>query len=177
MSNDHDLHHMEPPEQPEAPQAAENPYSGYADLRRMYETDDNAEKTGIEVQFGPKTFIKLARAGGANKAFQKAAEREFRPHRQAIERGVIDIDMTNDLLKKVYAETIVLGWRGVLDPKTITYGADGEPDFSQAKELPFSKENALYLFRELPELFNDLKEQAENAANFRHEQVKADAGN
>ncbi|HPQ38574.1 MAG TPA: hypothetical protein PLW97_13105, partial [Synergistaceae bacterium] len=61
-----------------------------------------------------------------------------------------------------FVETVLLEWKGV--------ELDGE-------ELSFSKENALKLFRELPDLFNDLFNQAKSTANFRAAELEEDAKN
>lgn len=160
---------------PSAPEQPAKAARGYADLYGMYATDPKAETDGIKMQFGEGTFITLARAGGSNKAYQKAAERFARPHRQAIERGIIDPKVADGILHETYAEAVVLGWEGVLDPKTVRK----DPDTGEitGDELPFTRENVIYLFRALPELFEDVKDKASNAANFRAGDIADDLGN
>jgi len=54
---------------------------------------------------------------------------------------------------EAYAEAVILGWDGVAGP-------DGAP-------LPFTRENAVKLMLDLPDLFRDVQEQATKAALFR----------
>jgi hypothetical protein len=60
-------------------------------------------------------------------------------------------------------ETVLLGWESVTGP-------DGKP-------LEFSKENAVKLFTDLPDLFKDIRETAEDMTLFKLELDEADAGN
>jgi hypothetical protein len=67
------------------------------------------------------------------------------------------------MMRDVYVETVVLGWEGMLD-------AAGNP-------LPFNKENALKLFTDLPDLFQDVMEQAGKLALFREDIREDEAKN
>jgi hypothetical protein len=58
---------------------------------------------------------------------------------------------------------VVLGWENVTD--------------STGKVLPFSYENCLKVFNDLPDLFKDIQEQAQRSALFRAELLERDAGN
>lgn len=158
-----------------APAPAQEDAGGYADLFNMYATDKRREAEGIKVQFGPKTFITIARAGGSNKKFMKAAEERSRAHRQALERGIIDPKVAEGIMRETYADAIVLGWDGVLDPKTVVRDEDtGEITGS---ELPFTRANVIYLFEQLPELLLDIQDKASNPANFRAGNTEADLKN
>lgn len=137
-------------------------------LYKLFKTNQNLETDGIFIEYGTTpegkpTRIKIARSGGANKAFSKALEKATRPHRKAIQNGLLDNATADRLFKDVFAETVVLGWENVEGP-------DGSP-------LPFTRENALKLFDDLPDLFADLREQAGNVALFREEVAEADLGN
>lgn len=137
-------------------------------LYQLFKTSKNLETDGIYIEYGSDEDgkpirIKIARAGGSNKAFTKALERATRPYRKAIQSGLLDNATADRLFRDVFADTVVLGWENVKGP-------DG-------KDLPFSRENILKLFEDLPDLFSDLREQASNAALYREEVAEKDLGN
>lgn len=129
-------------------------------LHKQFATNAKTETAGIRVEYydendveaKPATFI-VARAGGANTAYQKALDRETRPIRRALSQDAVSIERINFINKKVFVETCLLGWENVSDP-------DGKP-------LAFTPENALQLFKDLPDLYDDVVRQASNANLFR----------
>ena len=58
---------------------------------------------------------------------------------------------------------MVLGWKGVTD-------RDGN-------ELPFTKDNVVTLLTDLPDLFNELRNEATRQSNFRVTEIEEDLGN
>ena len=120
----------------------------------VFLTDKTLEKEGIVLDYGDFK-IKVARAGGSNAAFQKALTSKIRPYKRQLDAGTIPDDVAEKLFLEVYAESVVLGWEGVTDE-------DGKP-------LPFSKENAVKLFSDLPDLFRGVQNQAAAISNFRAE--------
>lgn len=137
-------------------------------LYKLFKTDENLETDGIWLEYGQNEKgepirIKIARAGGHNSAFSKALEKATRPYRKAIQTGMLDNKTADRLYKEVFAETVVLDWMNVEGP-------DGQP-------MEFKRENVLKLFEDLPDLFADLREQANNVALFRDEVREADLGN
>lgn len=139
-----------------------------SNLYKNFKTESNLETGGILVQYGldskgqPVRF-KIARAGGANKAFTRQLERVTKPYRRQIQAGSLDNDLGDRLYRDVFVDTVLLGWENVEGP-------DGQP-------LPFNRENAIKLFTDLPDLFADLREQAGNIALFREVVLEEDLGN
>lgn len=120
----------------------------------VFRTDKALEKEGIVLDYGDFK-IKVARAGGSNTAFQKALTAKVRPYKRQLDAGTIPDDVAERLFLDVYAESVVLGWEGVTD--------------ENGKPLPYSKENAVKLFTDLPDLFRDVQNQAAAISNFRAE--------
>lgn len=118
---------------------------------KQFKTDAKAEAEGIELDYGDFK-IKITRAGASNQNYQRALERETKPFRRAIQNETMPGEQMLAILKKVYASSIVLGWEGVTD--------------ENEQPLPFSRENCLKLFNDLPDLFLDVKAQAENRSLF-----------
>lgn len=137
-------------------------------LFQQFQTDPKLEKEGVVLEYGLNSKekmigIRVARAGGANTAFSKRMEAEVKPLRRQIALELLDLAQINKITRKVFAETVVLGWENVED-------ADGN-------DLAFSKEACQELFDKLPALFADLQEQASNIAVFRLHIREADAKN
>lgn len=129
-----------------------------------YKSDETLESQGIVLNYGKDGKFIVARAGGANKKFAKALEARGRPYRRQIENGTVNNEVLENLLREVFVETVILGWEGVKDQQT-------------GEDIPFSKENCLALFEQVPNLFVDLREQATLFANFRAESIEEDAKN
>lgn len=144
-------------------------------LYKNFKTDANVEKTGIILAYGPnkdlpavdgvypQIEIRVARAGGANEAYLKRLEARAKPLRRQIQMETVDRVALEDLVRDVYAETVVLGWDNVTD-------IDGKP-------MEFNKANCLKLFNALPDLFQDIQEQSQRAALFRASIREEDAKN
>ncbi len=132
----------------------------------LYETDMNKEVEGFWYSVNKKVSVKLARAGGSNLAFTKAMEEKTREHRKrggALEGDRMDIELATDIMKQAFAETIILDWKGFTNKKgkTVSYTAKVAYDTMVA----------------LPDLFNELRDAAGEAANYRSEDIQDDVGN
>lgn len=131
-------------------------------LWEQFEMDPVVEVEGIIVDYGTEKF-RIARAGGANKKFLKAIQQTNRKYRKQLEHDLMEDELAEQIMREVYAKTIVLGWEGVTD-------RDGEP-------MEFSLENCIKLFVALPELYNDLREMATKADLFRLHIQEGESGN
>jgi hypothetical protein len=137
-------------------------------LYNQFKTDGDLEKTGIILDYGPNSKgkpmqIRIARAGGTNIAFSKAFERHTKPYRRMFQTGVIDESLSQQVMREVYVDAVVLGWENIED--------------EAGKELIFSGENVKKVFTDLPDLFADIIEQSKNAALFRATIREADLKN
>lgn len=138
-------------------------------LYKQYETDSDIEKQGVLFDTGSTNskgnaiLIRIARAGGANDAYLKRMEVRFKPHQRALQANSMERKRIEALVRETFAETVVLGWENMED-------RDGN-------ELPFSKENCIKLFEELPDLFGDLQDAATKASLFRKEIQESSAKN
>ena len=145
-------------------------------LFKQFKTDSKVEKEGILLDYGPNKdlpanadgshpviMIRIARAGGANDAYNKRIEALSKKHRRKIQNDALEIAELREMTMHAVADTVILGWENVTDE-------DGNP-------MPFSRDNALKLFKQLPDLFNDVQEQAAKAALFRAHVREDDLGN
>lgn len=137
-------------------------------LYTAFKTDETLEKDGIVIQYGENSKgqpieFRIARAGGANARYSKVLEFKIKPHRRMIQNGNMPEETAMKAVRETFVETVLLGWSGVEGP-------DG-------KAIEYSQENALKLFKDLPDLFRDIKEQAENGSLFRAEILDEEAKN
>lgn len=137
-------------------------------LYKQFKTDASVEKQGVLLQYGTNSkglpiTIRVARAGGANDAYARLLESRLKPLRRQIANDTAQKSALLTIVREVFAETVVLGWEGVED--------------AAGNALAFSKSAAVQLFTDLPDLFDDVQEQAQRSALFRAELNEADSGN
>lgn len=139
-------------------------------LHKNFATNKNLEREGITVEyFDPEEVdekpvrIKIARAGGSNVAYDKELDKATKAIRRQIGAGQVSLAKIRTITRDVFAKTVVLGWENVKDENGVA--------------IPFTPEAALKLFTDLPDLFDDLQEQASNAGLFRAGQLEDDAKN
>lgn len=139
-----------------------NPY-------QMFKCDQNIESgEGFTIQYkdekGKVAFsITIHRAGGSNKKYGNVFARKMKPHRQRFDRGTLDEDTSNKILLESFVEGVVVGWKDVTDEK--------------GKKITFNVENCLKFFTDLPDLYADVKAQANDVSNFRTEQEEVEIKN
>lgn len=140
-------------------------------LHKNFKTNKNLETEGITLEYHdpddvdvPPVRIRIARAGGANVAYDKALDKRTRSIRRQVAANIVSLAEIRKITLEVYAETVILGWENVFDDET------GEP-------IPFTKENVIQLFKDLPDLFDDVQQQAQQAQLFRSVQIEEDSKN
>lgn len=142
-----------------------------SNMYELFDMDAKSEKDGVWVDYGDFR-TQLARAGGANKLFQRTLEQKSRPFRRAIQTETIDAETVNRILRETYAMAVVRDWQVKVDGewKQGIHGEDGTV-------LPFNTANVLVVYNRLPELFDDHRELASKTALFRAVLREEDAKN
>lgn len=135
----------------------------------LFETDKDVEQKGVEVDYGAFWF-NIARAGGANSRYKKAMAAKTKPYRRLIQEGRMPESKSEELMYEAVAETVVLGWGSKAHGNGKMIGRKGEV-------IEFSRANVIQLFRDLPDLFQDLWAQASTVSLFRASEEEEDAGN
>lgn len=129
-------------------------------IRSMFGTDAKTEREGVWLDFG-EFRVRAARAGGANKKYQRTLEELSRPHRRAMQLDLMDNDLAMDILRQVYARSVITGWQTKVDGELVD-GIEGKDGL-----VPVSEENILAIFRELPDLFDSVQVDASKIALYR----------
>lgn len=123
-----------------------------------YITDETMEgETGLWIAFPNGRRIRILRAGGSNKRFTRAFQTAIRPYERAMKRGTMDQEVSEGIMRELYARYVVVAWDGIND-------ADGD-------EVPFTTNNVVGFFDAFPEIFNELVTLASNAATFSEEMI------
>jgi hypothetical protein len=126
-------------------------------LSKMFDTNVNHEREGVWVPYGDVSF-KIARAGGANLAFQKAFTAAYKPIERSLELGLVSEEKLRELLADLYSKFVLKGWENVTD------------DLDQP--LPFSPAAAKAQLLASPNLLFEIKRMAEKEALFRAQIVE-----
>lgn len=145
-----------------------NKGGGYGSFR----SDIGAEQEGVTLDYGPFR-VTIARAGGANKAYERILEGLTKPYRRAIQLETLDSKISEKIMKEAMAKAIILNWETLVD-------ADGAPDrdgktWAQGLESPdtgdllaYSWETVLEVLqhKEIQNLYHDLRIQSGKEALF-----------
>lgn len=133
------------------------------DLFKTFKTNKKAEDEGVWILFDDVGFL-CRRLTVDDPKFRKITEQKTKPYRQAIRNETLSPEILRSINVEVFVEACLLDWRNVT-------GSDSQP-------LAFSKENAKWLFLELPELFNLVSEEASKMKNFQTvEEIEDDSKN
>ena len=133
--------------------------SGYAGFDDYIRNENLETEEGKWVEFGPDVGIKILRAGGSNEKFARTFTRVTRPVKRQMESGKLSYKENLRLHAKIYAESIVIDWRGIRDKDT-------------GEEIPFSKQNVEEFLIAMPEVFTVIREYAEDMETFRTQQIE-----
>lgn len=132
-------------------------------LYKQFKTDQTAETEGTVLQYLDGVEITVARAGGANKRFQRAMDEYQRKFGRQIKAGILPEEVGQHELAKIYASHVILGWENVTD----------ENGF----EMSFTHANVVKLLMDLPDLFTDIIRATSDFQTFKEEDHAAEAGN
>lgn len=137
-------------------------------LTDLYRTDPDVEKHGVWWDSGAGQF-RIRRAGGDNVKYKRRLESLFKPYRRAIANNLMPEDKADELLRQLYAETIVTDWdeevANTVSPSTgKLYG-------------PYTVEACLLLWKDLPALWEDHKAIANELAVYRKDLLEEESGN
>lgn len=125
-----------------------------------FATDLNLEETGVWVDLGEGTQLKLARIG--NPAYKKMMRDKLKPYRTQSARAGISDGKWNELNCEVLSQTVLLDWKGWEDDK--------------GKNIPYSKKNAYDMLIGLKDFRAMVVDYADQQATFAME-TEAEVGN
>lgn len=130
-------------------------------LDSLFKTDPAVEVKGIEVQYNEQIFV-LARSGGSNTEYKKELTKTLKPLRRAIDTDLITDDQLTPKLIEVFAKKAVLG--AYIESTDESGNVVRTPGILRKNGLlPFTVENLIQTFKDLPELYRDLQTKSSSA--------------
>ena len=129
----------------------------------LFGTDKNLESgDGVSLDY-PGFSITIRRAGGSNVDFSRVLSEKLRPYRKKLDKGTMDDKVSEKILLETYAETVVINWKNVKDRK--------------GHDMPCTAHNCVKLFTDLPDLFRDVQDQANDYKLFLEDQEELEEKN
>lgn len=127
-------------------------------LDRLFKTNASLERDGVDFAIDDKTSFRVRRFNSQNPRVKAAMAAYYKPYARQVELGTLPPEKSDEITMKLFIDVCLASWEGVLDE-------DGNP-------IELTKENALALFKSLPDLFDTLWKHANNFENY-----KEDLGN
>ena len=123
------------------------------DFDKAFGVDDGLVRDGVDVRFGTDAYITLRHSGASHREFQTALAERVQRNLSAF-KAVDRLEQQEAIAQEVFADLIVAGWRGV--------EIKGQP-------VPFTRDNALMLFRTYPVVWERVQAEAARLSNFQKE--------
>lgn len=102
------------------------------DLFKSYATDETAEVNGVWQKGSGNSEFLVARAG--NRKYQRLVAKMIEDNQDVLESKTDEADIrSEEIMATIYAETILLGWRGDVKAKGV--------------DLPYTRENAIAMLK------------------------------
>lgn len=138
---------------------------------KLFAVDKGLEQEGVYLTYGDFR-IKIARAGGSNERYRRLIQAKLKPHRYQIDTDTLPEGVAEDVQREAYASAVVLGWETKSDT------GEWEPVLETPEgKIPYSVDACVKLFKDLPDLFNDVRNAATKVSTFRKAEEEADAKN
>lgn len=132
-------------------------------IYEKFKTNRKAEQEGIILDYGDGQTIRIARAGGSNIRFEKSVQQKMRKFGLQAKHELLEPEQMRSIFREVVAETVILEWTGFTD--------------EEGNNLPLTRENAIKVFTDLPDLFDDILEQSRKASLFKDSILENEAKN
>jgi len=131
-------------------------------LYEQFKTNPALEQDGVVLDFGGPKF-RVRRTGGANRKYKAIFSAKIRPFSRAIANGSFSEEKSDEVLKDVFFEAVMVDWANVTDEAN--------------NPLEFNKANFLKVMNDLPDLWSAIRQEADNIKNFQDETAEADGEN
>lgn len=134
----------------------------------QFKTSKVLEEEGITIKFKPNEdgsipYFVIGRACRSNTKWVKTFEAKTRPFKNEIDNKSISEEEAHKLNVDVFVSSLLYGW--------------GNIQKEAGKNIPFSRESAIELFLELPELYETLNSKSSDMGNFLEANLKGDEKN
>lgn len=128
-------------------------------LYSAFGTVKQYEEEGVTLDLGVAKF-KIRRSGGGNRRYAIVLASKLRPHRRALDAGVLSEEISKNIMMETYFETVVIDWDGVTD--------------ESGNVLAYNLENFKKVMSDLPDLWSLIMRESDNIRNFQAEEASED---
>jgi hypothetical protein len=125
-------------------------------LDGLFKMDLNLEKDGVwfDVSIGISFLLRRFGGSNSNKVTQSMAK-YHKPYAKLIDAKKLSDEETTEIMAKVFVDSCLVDWKGVKD--------------EAGQDIPCNFDNAVKLFKSLPELFNTLFNYCQSVDSFRED--------
>ncbi len=141
-------------------------------LYSAFKTDKNLEQNGVILDFAVARLT-CRRAGNSNRKFNAVFNEMTAPHKRAITNGTFPREKSEEIMMRVYARSVVVGWSGPLDEHGNETPFMAEDENGNPVALPFNEENFVKVMKDLPDFWAQVVQECDRHTNFQRE-VDAD---
>jgi len=138
---------------------------GYGSFR----SDLAAEQQGLTLDYGPFR-VTIARAGGANKSYERIMTALTKPYTRAIQTETLEPRISTAIMQEAMAKAVILNWEVLVgdDPEKDDSWKQGIEDPETGDILDFTWENVFATLKhpEIQNLYQDLRVQSGKEALF-----------
>ncbi len=121
-------------------------------LYDRFKVSTDRVKNGVRFELDGCGFT-CAHAGQLNPRWMKTAELVYKPYRHQTRTNTLSDEKTEELELEVFCTAVLVDWDGVTD--------------KSGSVLPYSRQNAIQLMKELPYLHNLLGQLSRDIENYR----------
>lgn len=120
---------------------------------------DQGKKVFVDAAWTSIDGASFQVAQANNPKFQRVFQTLQLPHRRKLDKGTMDPSESQKIAIEAMAAGLIIDWKGIQDP--------------EGKDIPFSKEVAIVLLTQRPDIREHIQEFALELENFRAETVEA----
>jgi len=142
-------------------------------IEKAFSTSDEFESQGVWIDYGDEQ-VRITRAGAKNKKYKQVFRQLSKPHERGLRNETLEDDIAEELMKRTYAKSIVVGWRHK-DQKDGKKWVDGKM-LVGGKSVDANEDNVFNHFMKYHEFFLDLKAQSEKLSLFQEEEIEEEVG-
>ncbi|MBD4209908.1 hypothetical protein [Staphylococcus aureus] len=144
----------------------------------VFKMDRRREIDGVTFEYPGGIRVTLARAGGGNTQFARSHEIHMRPVRAALGlKEALPEAKQRRLIANIYADSVIRKFETNVSPDPTVEDWQPVVLWSDGSVKPVDRDLLVELLILLPDLMDEIVKDSTNLANFRKEQLQADAGN
>ena len=132
-------------------------------LRSQFGSDKSKEQQGVWIDIcenddGTQCRMKIGRMSITNKKFARETAKRAKKYRGRMDSIPLEKQLKDNI--EVFVDTTLFGWENVVDYRQTV--DEGKP----LPQLPFTRDNAIWLLNDLPSLFDLITTEASEISNF-----------